>query len=207
MMALLDEMRTLLRSLLLSVFFLASPAAVAQEFLDPAVAFVLTAHADSAKRVRLHFAIAKGYYLYQEQFRFASPDAVLESPRLPPSQTKFDAFFNKDVNIFRNAVDILLPVVSAGKSFSLQVTSQGCADAGLCYPPHTQTVSLSLTGFGGDGTAQVQPDTPLGKTRQGDLLAGNQTTTPEQSLLRQTLPQPEPYNSASAAETSSLWQV
>ena len=70
---------------------------------------------------------------------------------------KYDETFQKNVETYRNALTILVPVEQAGAEFRLVVTSQGCADAGLCYPPMQSAAAIGLTGFGGAGTARVEP--------------------------------------------------
>jgi thiol:disulfide interchange protein DsbD len=88
---------------------------------------------------------------------------------------KFDETFQKNVETYRNAISILVPIEQAGAEFRLVVTSQGCADAGLCYPPMQSAAAIGLTGFGGVGTARVEPP---GSSLGGPSLATNASTTP-----------------------------
>jgi len=120
----------------------------AEEFLDPAVAFKPTARALDGQTIEVSFAIAKGYYLYRDKFRFAvEGDAVtLGEPVMAKGKEKDDETFGK-VEVFYQSVAIRLPVernVSGPLSLKLNITSQGCADAGVCYPPQTQTVAVQL---------------------------------------------------------------
>jgi thiol:disulfide interchange protein DsbD len=120
----------------------------AEEFLDPAVAFRPTARALDGQTVEVRFEIAKGYYLYRDKFRFAvAGDAVtLGVPVMPKGKEKDDENFGK-VEVFYQSVAIRLPVernASGPLALKLSVTSQGCADAGVCYPPQTQTVAVQL---------------------------------------------------------------
>jgi thioredoxin:protein disulfide reductase len=65
---------------------------------------------------------------------------------LPKGKEKDDDTFGK-VEVYYKTVAIRLPVerISSGElPLRLAVTSQGCAEAGVCYPPQTQTVSLTL---------------------------------------------------------------
>ena len=132
--------------LLLLAFFVSF--AHAEEFLDPAVAFKPSARALDAQTIEVTFAIAKGYYLYRDKFRFAvaGDGAALGTPVFPRGKEKNDENFGK-VEVFFNQVAIRLPVernASGALPLKLDVTSQGCADAGVCYPPQTQTVSVTL---------------------------------------------------------------
>ena len=134
------------------------PARAADDFLEPDKAFQFSARPHDAKSVEVSFAIAPGYYLYREQFKFAASGAALGTPAIPPGKVKFDETFQKNVETYRNAVSIVVPIEQAGAEFRLVVTSQGCADAGLCYPPMQSAAAVSLTGFGGSGSARI--DTP-----------------------------------------------
>lgn len=122
---------------------LALPVA-AQEFLDPLVAFKPEARALDDKTVEVRYSIAKGYYLYRDKFRFAAEGATLGTPVFPAGKQKHDDNFG-DVEVYYKSVAIRLPL-SANQSgpITLKVTAQGCADAGVCYPPQEQKLSISL---------------------------------------------------------------
>lgn len=122
---------------------LALPVA-AQEFLDPLVAFKPEARALDDKTVEVRYSIAKGYYLYRDKFRFAAEGATLGTPVFPAGKQKHDDNFG-DVEVYYKSVAIRLPL-SASQSgpITLKVTAQGCADAGVCYPPQEQKLSVTL---------------------------------------------------------------
>jgi len=133
------------------------PAHAAEDdYLPPEQAFRFSARPHDAKSVEVTFAIAPGYYLYREQFKFQASGATLGTAAIPPGKVKFDPIFEKNVETYRNAISIVVPVEQAGAEFRLVVTSQGCADAGLCYPPMQSAAAIGLTGFGGTGTARVE---------------------------------------------------
>ncbi len=131
-------------------------ARAADDFLEPEKAFQFSASAADAKSVAVDFTIAPGYYLYREQFKFAASGATLGMPAIPPGKVKFDETFQKNVETYRDHIRIVVPVSEAGAEFRLVVTSQGCADAGLCYPPMQSAAAIGLAGFGGAGTARVE---------------------------------------------------
>lgn len=114
------------------------------DFLPPEQAFRLSAQVQDPDVLTLRFDIAPGYYLYREPFAFQpEPEAItLGVPELPQGTVVFDPFFEKELETYRNAVEIRLPLPPEAQPFVLQVTSQGCADAGLCYPPQTWPVAL-----------------------------------------------------------------
>ena len=126
-----------------------------EDFLDPEVAFKLSARALDERTVEVSYAVAPGYYLYREQFKFAANGATLGAPVLPPGKTKFDETFQKTVETYRDVVRIAIPVTQASGKFQLLVTNQGCADKGLCYPPQRRGLEVKLAGFGGDGSVRV----------------------------------------------------
>ncbi len=133
------------------------PAHAADEFLDPDIAFKVQARALDERTIELTYAVAPGYYLYHEQFKFAAPGATLGMPVFPPGKVKFDETFQKNVETHRGTVVIRLPVTQADAAFRLTATNQGCADKGLCYPPQDRVLDVRLAGFGGDGRVSLLP--------------------------------------------------
>src|SRR3954470_1888183 len=86
------------------------PAHADDEFLPPEQAFRFSAKPHDAKSVEVSFAIAPGYYLYREQFKFAANGATLGAPVIPPGKVKYDVTFEKNVETYRDAITILVPV-------------------------------------------------------------------------------------------------
>ena len=139
----------MLRLFLLLLALVLGPAS-AQEFLDPAVAFKPSARALDGQTVEVRFDIAKGYYLYREKFRFAvdGEAAKTGTPTFPKGKEKDDENFGK-MEVYYQAVAIRVPIERPADAagplpLALKVTSQGCADAGVCYPPQTQVVNVEL---------------------------------------------------------------
>ncbi|KAB2967205.1 protein-disulfide reductase DsbD [Zoogloea sp.] len=115
----------------------------AQEPLPVEQAFKASARALDDKTVEIRFQIADGYYLYRHRFRFAADGVTLGEPTLPPGKPKKDDAFG-EVEIYRKAVSFTLPLSAGQLPFALQLTSQGCADIGICYPPQTQSLQVAL---------------------------------------------------------------
>jgi len=130
------------------------------DFLPPEQAFIFSASAESPERVRLSWVIAPGYYLYRDRIKASSEAATpsVGAPVFPEGQVKSDEYFGKQV-VYHNELLVALPVTRSGGgalTLPLSVTYQGCAEAGLCYPPVTRTVSVLLpatSGAGGAGPA------------------------------------------------------
>ncbi|WP_295879127.1 protein-disulfide reductase DsbD [uncultured Thiohalocapsa sp.] len=123
-------------------------AATDDDFRQPDQAFRISGESAGADAVTVRWDIEPGYYMYRSKFRFdsESPGISLGRPDLPPSETKQDEFFG-EVQIYRDRVEARLPVersADAGDVVAIEAKSQGCADAGLCYPPQKQRILLEL---------------------------------------------------------------
>ncbi|MET0352312.1 MAG: protein-disulfide reductase DsbD [Rhizobacter sp.] len=124
---------------------MAAPAlAAGDEFLDPEKAFVLSASTPSASSVSVRYDIAPGYRMYRERFAFEADGGATVTADLPAGERKFDDTFQKEVELHRGRLDIPVSVTGATAPFTLTVTSQGCADAGLCYPPQQQALRVQV---------------------------------------------------------------
>lgn len=114
------------------------------EFLSPEQAFVFSAVMTTPDTLALSYRIAPGYYMYRERFEFgADPEGAVKLglPVFPQGEVKYDPTFEKNMEVYYDRAVISVPV-SGDQPFTLRVTSQGCADAGLCYPPLEHTVEL-----------------------------------------------------------------
>jgi thiol:disulfide interchange protein DsbD len=111
-------------------------AAAAEDFLPPEQAFKIKAELRDPRTLAVSWTIAPGYHLYRERLAFTSaqPGAALGAPVLPEGVRKFDENFNKEMETYHGTLVVALPV-GAATPFTLKVGYQGCADAGLCYPP------------------------------------------------------------------------
>ncbi len=137
-----------------SMLFGAATVRAEEEYLDPDVAFKFSARMLDPQTVAVSYEIADGYYMYRERFKFSADNATLGEPNIPAGKIKFDETFQKDVETHRKMVTITIPVQTAGM-FTLKASSQGCADAGLCYAP--QDASARLVGAGGSGEVSSGP--------------------------------------------------
>ena len=146
---------------------LTAAVALASDFLAPDQAFRISAAARGTDRIDVTWKIADGYYLYRSKFRIQADTAgvALGQPELPASETKDDEFFGR-VDVYRREVTLGIPLSADAQLpdiVSLRALSQGCADAGLCYPPHQQTVLVAMTSKADEPTAagpQVGADAP-----------------------------------------------
>jgi thiol:disulfide interchange protein DsbD len=143
-------------------------AANTDELLEPDKAFRFSARALDAATVEVSYAIADGYYLYRERFRFAAEPATvrLGEPQFSKGQIHEDKFFGKQ-ETYRKEVRIRLPLEAAGaERLKLLVTSQGCADLGVCYVPQVQSAELRLASLGGSRSSTFRESEPFASSRE-----------------------------------------
>jgi thiol:disulfide interchange protein DsbD len=148
------------------------------KFLNPDQAFEASATAAGPDRVRLDWKIADGYYLYRSRMKVKSASPVqLGALALPEGKRQTDEYFGAQ-QIYEHAVSATLPVARAGGAaavnIAVDVTYQGCAHAGLCYPPITKTLAVTLppAGAGDGGTIAAAPD--AGAAAQGGSFISEQ---------------------------------
>lgn len=111
------------------------------EFLPVQEAFQPSAWHDG-DTLYIGMEITPDYYLYRHQFDVQSTDknTTLEAPQLPEGQFITDEFLG-DVYVFRDQLVFEVPIAAPhGGPLPISLTYQGCADAGLCYPPETVSV-------------------------------------------------------------------
>jgi thiol:disulfide interchange protein DsbD len=127
------------------------------DLLEPEKAFRFAARVLDASNIEVTYRIAKGYYLYRERFAFdAQPGTVkLGAAQIPEGKKKHDEFFG-EVQTHRGELKIIVPVAHAGAGMvDLTVTSQGCADVGVCYVPMESKVRLAMTAGAGGVTGMA----------------------------------------------------
>jgi len=146
------RLRSSLRWLVAACLVAASTGLVADpKLLPPEQAFRFSARALDDKTLEARFEVTDGYYLYRDKLRFAlDPGAAdLVPASWPAGKVKDDQFFGK-VETYRGdiAVRLPLPAAAPGKSIVLVADSQGCADAGVCYPMTRQKITLAVPDIG-----------------------------------------------------------
>ncbi len=171
---------TLLRALA-TLLLCATPLLPAHAAIDPSElppvdeVFVLSARAEARDRITVDWKIAEGFYLYRHRTKVESPDGSFADATLalPPGAKHHDEFFG-DVETYRQR---LTGTVSgdAGdrEQVTLRIKYQGCADAGVCYPPQTRTLTVALPAAAGSGTGlDLLPGTAARKPLFGMSQAG-----------------------------------
>lgn len=115
------------------------------ELLQPQQAFHLSARALDARTVQVTFAIAEGYYMYRDRFQFKSATGKPLTADISRGEMKDDPYFGPTEILRREArIRLRVPGADTSGSVEVDVTSQGCADQGVCFLPQTQRVRVSL---------------------------------------------------------------
>ena len=117
------------------------------EFLPVREAYQLDGAVTADGTLRLYWRITEGYYLYQHAFKvrdYDSPGAPGMAIEFPPAIAKTDEFFG-DVSVYYDEADLSVGLSGVDAPLTLAVTYQGCADAGLCYPPETDYLKVDVT--------------------------------------------------------------
>ncbi|ULQ45636.1 hypothetical protein JN531_010970 [Flagellatimonas centrodinii] len=109
------------------------------ELLPVEAAFQLEPVTWQAGTLRVPLRVAPGHYLYRDKLSVAPlADAELS---LPAGEAYHDEHFG-DVVIYRH--DIAAEAPMATPPHTVTVRWQGCADAGICYPPQIRTVPVEV---------------------------------------------------------------
>ncbi|HZH43869.1 MAG TPA: protein-disulfide reductase DsbD [Lysobacter sp.] len=164
-------------ALALLALLAAAPAAALdpEDLLPVDQAFVLSAQADGADAIVIRWKIADGYYLYRHRTSAKSDAGFAAQPlQLPKGKAHVDEFFGK-VETYRGELVARLPGQAQARSAQLTVKYQGCADAGICYPPQTRTLTVALP------AGPEAPHAP-GLRRGGLLGAAAAPLEPEQAF-------------------------
>ncbi len=98
--------------------------------------------------IEVSIQVAPGYYLYKDKISAATQSDRVQLGRmeLPAGEMKNDEYFG-DMEVYHNDVFGKLPLVRAtpaAMDLDIDLSYQGCADGGICYPPTTRTLSVTL---------------------------------------------------------------
>ena len=146
------RIQSFLKSVIALLVLLSAHVFAAQDFLPPEKAFRVEATwLENSNQIEIEFLPAKGYYIYQESLKFEAGSQAEKlmniRPSLPMGIEKFDETFQKKLQVYKQPFMVLLGVKPvSGKPIHINVALQGCAEAGICYPP--MTLKFLLAGPG-----------------------------------------------------------
>src|SRR5690606_33193269 len=137
---------------LLALLALPASAAVNPDDLLPVdQAFAVEARASDPGAIAIHWKIADGYYLYRHRTSVTADKGFAAGElQLPNGEPHEDEFFGK-VETYRKRLTAQLPGEARAATTQVTIKYQGCADAGICYPPQTRTLSVALPARGAAG--------------------------------------------------------
>jgi thiol:disulfide interchange protein DsbD len=154
----MTTMKKYLSATLLMLAFAWHPVQAEEELLEPdkAFPFEVTVKDDV---IQAEWNIPKGYYLYRSKIQLstATPGITLGEIQLPAGKIKQDEFFG-EIEIYQHPVTAQVPIVRENPEiteFELKAVYQGCADIGVCYPPITKQVQLTLPAKSGGAVAAL----------------------------------------------------
>ena len=140
-------------------------ASSAQDVLSADQAFALIEPAPGAIKnengqlhLQLQWRIAQGYYLYRDSIKLTDAQGQSLPLNIPPGETLNDAFFGT-VQVFHDALNVSAALPQRAEQWPLQLQWQGCAHAGVCYPPQRQSIAAQQLGLAANATASTA-DTP-----------------------------------------------
>ena len=168
------------------------------QFLHPDAAFRMEASARNPGLAVVRWSIEPGYYLYAKRVEVhlpegSPPGTSIAGLDLPAGETEEDPYFGR-VEVYRFEASASVRLAHAGSppsALALDVVYQGCADAGLCYPPIRKAVALRL-----DGAAPGSP--PGGSSAPPPTSLPSppaRSPIPPPDLLRPTPRSPRPIAS------------
>jgi thiol:disulfide interchange protein DsbD len=138
----------------------AAPAwSASDDFLEPEQAFAMSATRLDDRTIELRFDVAPGYYMYRERFAFETrPGSVALAAQIPRGTVKYDETFQKDVETHRDTLKLQVKISRAAAPFALSVTSQGCADKGLCYSPQVHDLRVDVVAGAIGAVTRITPE-------------------------------------------------
>lgn len=120
--------------------FVTAKKSAEPQFLPAEEAFVFS-HLQQADSLMIFWQIPEGYYLYKDKIKVTLNDKIIPLTDLPAGTDYQDEYFGQ-VKIFRYELKSRLQLTHLAGEDVFKVQYQGCADAGLCYPPVTQSIQL-----------------------------------------------------------------
>jgi thiol:disulfide interchange protein DsbD len=192
----------------------------ANTFLEPDQAFKLESELRDTKMLVVSWTIAPGYHLYRDRLNFQSQEGEVKlgQPKLPAGLREFDSNFNKEVETYRDHLAVEIPVAQVGnvdQVFAIKIGYQGCADAGLCYPPMEKTFLVDMA-KSGKLILQSSPKPPLKPNTKPTLAPASSTSISAPISSTASMPAPKVDTEIGEDDTSlaqrtlqsgSIWKI
>ncbi|SFC92835.1 thiol:disulfide interchange protein DsbD [Thiohalospira halophila DSM 15071] len=165
---------------------LASMPVQAQNIPQPEQAFQPSAEAVGPDTVRVTWDIGDDTYLYRDRLDLSvvEPEgAEVVATEVPAGKEKYDETFDQVMEVFRGEATLTAEFsgLDGADEVVVEARYQGCADAGVCYPPQTHEFPVSLTDApattaGGSRTGSGDGGGAAGETSEGTTTSGGSTS-------------------------------
>ena len=126
--------------------------------------------------------IAPGYYLYKQKIEILAKDASIDVGSLGDGEIIEDEFFGK-TEVFFQSVSIISKLSDVNEGAVVKVRYQGCAEAGLCYPPEVITIPLSV--IAGEQSQNATPSNAASALTESTSQPDAATTKKDLSFTEQ----------------------
>nr|WP_297348489.1 protein-disulfide reductase DsbD [uncultured Glaciecola sp.] len=151
----------------------ASPQTLFQDtptFLTVDKAFAMDFE-QSGSQLIVKWNVAEGYYLYKKQFSIEADGALLGQPIYPEATEIEDEYFGLS-DVYSQNIEVIYPIIKADQDAVIKVRFQGCAEAGLCYPPKQNDIYLNAVAIGETQADLFSNGTKSNKSVESDSLQG-----------------------------------
>lgn len=190
---------------LLSISLAVQSVQAADDFLPPQEAYKYSLRAEG-DQIFVSWTIAPGYYLYKNKMGVASSlsSVQLGEPKWPRGEDHEDEYFGAQ-EIYRGKIEVPVPI-NAGATrpatVPIELKLQGCADAGLCYPPLTWKSEVSLPAPAASTSGRVRSlFSSSRRSSQEEFLPPDEAFRFGASMLR---PDASPSRGSSLRTTTSI---
>lgn len=120
--------------------------------------------------------IAPDYYLYKKKIEIIAKGANIQVGDSGSGEIIEDEFFGK-TEVFFNSASVISKLSNVTEGAVVKVRYQGCAKAGLCYPPEVISIPLSVISGAQVKNVDQNSATYEAATAQSTFAALNEPTT------------------------------
>lgn len=133
------------------------------------------------RELLISWNIADGYYLYKNKLLLRDSDKAPLDLIIPEGLKKYDDYFEEELEVFYN--DLQITAVIPASPGEYKIRSQGCADAGLCYPPQWQTIVIDDSGNAFVGTTSQPTPSSLSDQSDSSIQNGSESNSENKSVI------------------------
>ncbi len=144
-------------------------AAVGEEPLPDAQAFVPSLSLTDPFNLEVRWDIAPGYYLYKKDFAVSGPDNIRTGALQMPAGVLEDDLEYGQVEVYFDSVVMQAPLSRnpAAQNAEFSLAYQGCKQGSICYPPGARLLSIELP----EATDAVAPPPVTEQVRLFNVIA------------------------------------